>query len=77
MLRELGHDVVERAPDYAPGRGRNVAARYLRGIHDDVATMAHPERLERRTRSMARAGGRISDRRIAAARAAEAASPRV
>ena len=48
-------------------------ARYLRGIHDDVAQMPHPDRLEARTRSMARAGGRISDRRIAAVRAGEAA----
>ena len=53
-------------------RAGHIAARYLRGIHDDVATMPHPERLERRTRSMARLGGRISNRRIAAARAAEA-----
>ena len=74
LLRELGHDVVERAPDYAAmSAGWNVMARYLRGIHDDVATMAHPERLEPRTRSMARAGGRISDRRIAAVRADETA----
>jgi len=72
LLRELGHHVVERAPDYATLRsGWHVTARYLRGIHDDVATMAHPERLERRSRSMARAGGHISDERIAAVRAAE------
>jgi amidase len=74
LFRELGHHVVERAPDYATmSAGWNVMARYLRGIHDDVATMEHPERLERRTRSMARTGGRISDRRIAAVRAGEAA----
>lgn len=74
LLRELGHDVVERAPDYAAmSAGWHVTARYVRGIHDDVAMMAHPERLEPRTRSMARAGGRISDRRIAAVRAGEAA----
>ena len=73
LLRGLGHDVVERAPDYGTlSAGGHIAARYLRGIHDDVATMAHPERLERRTRSMAWAGGRISNRRIAAARSAEA-----
>ena len=74
LLRELGHDVIERAPDYAALRsGWHVTARYLRGIHDDVATMAHPERLERRSRSMARAGGRISDERIAAVRSQETA----
>ena len=66
LLRELGHDVVERAPDYLPLRsGWNVTARYVRGVHDDVATMPHPERLEGRTRTMARAGGRVSDRRMA------------
>jgi amidase len=74
LLRSLGHDVVERAPDYAAiSAGWNVMARYLRGISDDVGTMPHPERLESRTRSMARAGRRISDRRIASVRAAEAA----
>jgi amidase len=74
LLRELGHDVVERTPDYAAmSAGWNVMARYLRGIHDDVVTLAHPERLEPRTRSMAWAGGRISDRRIAAVRADETA----
>jgi amidase len=74
LLCSLGHDVVERAPDYAAmSAGWNVMARFLRGIHDDVEMMAHPERLEPRTRSMARAGGRISDRRIASVRAGEAA----
>ncbi len=73
LLRELGHDVVERALDYGTlSAGGHIAARYLRGIHDDVATMAYPEQLERRTRSMAWVGGRVSNRRIAAARAAEA-----
>jgi len=74
LLRSLGHDVVERRPDYAAmSAGWNVMARYLRGIYDDVATMPHPERLEPRTRSMARAGSRISDQRIATVRAREAA----
>lgn len=71
-LRELGHQVIERSPDYAViSSGWNVTARYLRGIHDDVLTMPYPDRLEPRTRSMARAGRLISDRRIAAVRAAE------
>ena len=74
MLRSLGHDVVERAPDYAPlSAGWNVMARYLRGISDDVATMPHPEHLEARTRSMARVGRRLSDARIAKVRAREPA----
>jgi len=35
--------------------------RDLGGAHDDAATMAHPERLERRTRGMARLGGMIPE----------------
>jgi amidase len=74
LLRSLGHDVVERTPDYAAiSAGWNVTARYLRGISDDVRTMPHPERLEARTRSMVRAGRLISDERIAKVRAREAA----
>jgi amidase len=73
LLRELGHEVIERSPDYAAmSSGWNVTARYLRGIRDDVATMPFPDLLEPRTRSMARAGQLISERRIAAVRAAEA-----
>ena len=74
LLRSLGHEVVERGPDYAVmAAGWSVMARYLRGICDDVATIPHPERLEPRTRSMARAGSRISDQRIRNVRAREAA----
>jgi amidase len=36
-----------------------VITRYLRGGHDDAAGLAHPERLERRTRGFARLGGLI------------------
>jgi amidase len=74
LLRSLGHDVVERSPDYAVmSSGWSVTTRYLRGISDDVATLPHPERLEPRTRSMARVGRLISDERIARVRAREAA----
>jgi amidase len=50
----------------------NFLPRYLRGISDDADAQAHPERLEARTRNMARAGSFFSDRRMAAIRAAEA-----
>ncbi|UTI66026.1 amidase [Paraconexibacter antarcticus] len=74
LLRELGHDVVQRDPDYPlDGAAAQFMPRYLRGIRDDVATMPHPELLEARTRAMARLGGLVSDRRIGAVRAAEAA----
>jgi amidase len=46
--------------------------RYLRGISDEADAQAHPERLERRTRTMARMGSFFSDQRMEAVRAAEA-----
>jgi amidase len=59
LLRSLGHAVSERDPDYGLLAMPSAVVRYLRGIHDDARTMAHPERLERRTRGMARLGGLI------------------
>ncbi len=59
LLRSLGHDVAERDPEYGTDAMNYAIARYLRGGHDDVATLEHPERLERRTRGFARAGGLI------------------
>ncbi len=72
LLRELGHDVVVRDPDYPPTATlTNLLPRYLRGVRDDVAMMPEPQRLEARSREVARLGGLYSDRRIAATRAAE------
>jgi amidase len=59
LLRSLGHELVERDPDYGPGAIPAVLVRYLRGAHDDAAALPHPERLERRTRAIARLGGLI------------------
>ncbi len=59
LLRSLGHEVAERDPDYGNDAIPQVIARYMRGGHDDVAALEHPERLERRTRSFARIGGLI------------------
>jgi len=61
LLRSLGHEVVRRDPDYGPGAVPAVIVRYLRGVHDDAAAMAHPERLERRTRGMARLGALLGE----------------
>lgn len=69
-LRGLGHDVEEVELDYGMA-GPRVLARYLRGIADDAAAVAHPERLDRRTRGMARAGAAIPASVLARARAAE------
>ena len=59
LLRSLGHEVAERQVEFDQRFTAEFMVRYLCGIHDDAAEMAHPERLERRTRAMARAGGRI------------------
>ena len=72
LLRELGHKVIERDPDYPPsGVYGQALPRYFRGVYDDVKSLPHPERLERRTRSFARIGGLLSDRRMNAIRGSE------
>ncbi len=65
LLRSLGHEVVERDPDYGPRAFVTVLGLYLRGISDSVGQMPHPERLERRTRSMARLGRLWPEGRVA------------
>ncbi|KUI13190.1 amidase [Mycolicibacterium acapulense] len=73
LLRQVGHEVVDRDPDYPTSVMFDQALpRYFRGCCDDVQTLPHPERLDARTRSFARVGGMISDRRMAAIRDAEA-----
>jgi amidase len=73
LLRDLGHDVVVRDPVYSlHAMYANFLPRYLRGISDDADAQAHPERLEARTRAMARLGSFFSDRRMEAVRDAEA-----
>jgi amidase len=59
LLRSLGHELDERDPEYGNDTIPNVIGRYMRGAHDDVAALEHPERLERRTRAFARLGGLI------------------
>jgi amidase len=72
LLRELGHEVIERDPDYPPSAVFGHALpRYFRGVYDDVKALPHPERLEARTRAFARIGGLLSDKRISSIRGAE------
>ncbi len=59
LLRGVGHEVVERDPDYGQG-GAAFTARYFRGVHDEGRAMAHPERLARRTRGFMRLGAAIA-----------------
>jgi amidase len=72
LLRSLGHEVSERDPEYGIGGIPEVLTRYLRGIHDDALGVAHPERLERRTKGMARLGAMIPPALLARSLANEA-----
>jgi amidase len=72
LLRELGHNVTSRDPDYPLSAVYGQALpRYFRGAYDDVKSLPSPERLEARTRNFARIGSLISDRRMNAIRGAE------
>ncbi|QUR68497.1 amidase [Mycobacterium spongiae] len=74
LLRDLGHDVIVRDPRYPTWTiYANYLPRFLRGISDDADSLAHPNRLEARTRAIARMGSFLSDRRMQAICAAEAA----
>ena len=72
LLRGLGHEVIERDPDYGLVVPAFVA-RYLRGIRDEARIMPHPERLARRTKGYARMGSLVPPVALAKALAAEAA----
>jgi amidase len=72
LLRDLGHEVLWHDPDYpAWAMYGHVLPRMWRGVYEDVQKMPHAERLEPRTRAIARMGGLISERRINKVRAAE------
>ncbi len=73
LLRSLGHELSERDPDYGQDTIPAVLVRYLRGAHDDAAALVHPERLERRTRGIARLGGLIPTALLERSLAAETA----
>jgi amidase len=55
LLRSLGHEVFEKEPSIGPV-GLNVVARYLAGIDAEAKAIAHPEKLEPRTRRLAKMG---------------------
>lgn len=75
LLRSLGHTVEQVHPRYGDIL-TEIVPRYLRGIAEDAATLAHPRRLERRTRGMARMGRLLPDAVVARAREREAATTR-
>ena len=60
LLRGLGHEVSTCEVDQGPlAPGPEFMAIYLRSLHEDVAALAHPERVERRLRALARIGGAL------------------
>ena len=72
LLRDLGHEVLWRDPDYpAWAMYGHVLPRMWRGVYDEVRKLPYPERLEPRTRHIARIGSMISDRQMDRVRAAE------
>ena len=50
LLRELGHEVVEREFDWGLTLGNRVLARFVRGLGDKAVEIGHRDRLSRRAR---------------------------
>jgi amidase len=72
LLRSLGHHVQEVEIDHGPlAPAPEFTVRYLRGLHDEAAALAHPERLERRMRHVVRLGGLLPPSLLATVRARE------
>ena len=72
LLRDLGHEVFWRDPDYpAWAMYGHVLPRMWHGVYQEVRKLPYPERLEPRTKAIARLGSMISDRRMERIRAAE------
>lgn len=55
-LRRLGHEVIEADPDY-PSLGLPFQVQVAAGVRDEVRRVAHPELIERRTRTLLRLTG--------------------
>ena len=70
-LRELGHNVQERDPDYG-NVTVNVTTRYLEAIRIESERMPHPERLSRSARGLASMGAKIPSFLVERAHAQEA-----
>src|SRR4051812_41967362 len=64
LLRDLGHEVVERDPDFRARDVPVILGLMFRGIRDFVSEIDQPQRLERRSRHIARPGRLVSDRTV-------------
>ena len=62
LLRTFGHDVVDADLDFGLRDGPIVVGLLFRGIRDFVNEVERPQRLERRSRALARPGALVSDR---------------
>lgn len=72
LLRDLGHEVLWRDPDYpAWAMYGHVLPRMWRGMSLEAQRLPHAERLEPRSKAIARLGGLISERQIEKVLAAE------
>ena len=72
LLRDLGHEVLWRDPDYpAWAMYGHVLPRMWNGVYEEVRKLAYPERLEPRTKTIARLGSMIPEHRMEQIRAAE------
>ncbi len=58
LIEELGHQVTERDPDYGLVAPEFIQT-YLRGVHEEFATLERPDLAERSTRQLAAVGGRL------------------
>jgi amidase len=70
LLRGLGHDVEYVEPPLTEWLSE-ILPRYLKGIEQEAASMAHPARLQRRTRGFARLGSLIPEALLERARRIE------
>jgi amidase len=61
LLRSMGHEVVERDIDFQLRDVPVILGLMFRAIRDFVHEVERPERLERRTRALARPGALVSD----------------
>ncbi len=73
LLRSLGHEVVERDPDYPPWLGPHLLARYLRGASGMAQELGDVGRMERRSRQIVALGRLVGEAGITRAMASESA----
>jgi amidase len=74
LLESLGHEVSECEVDHGPlAPPVEFTLRFVRGVHDQIGELAHPERVERRLRILGRIGGLFSPGVLAWARGRESA----